>query len=675
MSNDEVIRRLEGLKAHIPDRTPEEQDAIDQEIASIDNTIQEYTERISFLEGKTSDLENYKYSNTEPREFTEELLEESFARQLEELDREDEEYKELQSIGDYILNSYIEEIETLNEEIVSIERRLRKNDLAVSKNMRIQLSIEEVQELNDTLESKRARLSLCESMREQYSTDLNDYSSLLAANEQKRQLIVAKQDRLQEIKENKQNMINHAKLLDDRAEIIMLKSGIDALESKKESLSYDKRSEIDAIIEEIKNSKSNESIDDTKDEITDADQTDLDDDVIDGAISSDQTDWADDAIDGVISSDQTDWADDAIDGVIVEVDSSGDNTNDLDNSLSEIENNDISDTVYADTNGDNAVDIEKSNKKSKKKKSKKDDYTPCFMDEEAYRKMLLAEEDLDDEREAVIEDSGELKDKKKDNKVMAFIRENKKRFIAAGLALVVLATASIKGCSSLKQLNSQQSDELDNDGSYSQQYIDDDQTGLDNDTFDGTTGDDQTDLDNDTFDGTTGDDQTDLDNDTFDGTTGDDQTDLGDNSTGGITDDDQTDLGDNSAGGITDDDQTDLDNGTVILDEGESVTNVSDIFGGSDSVSTQTDSDTVTKPVISHGDEVGTQLDSGTELTDYTEDGKAVVELGDTKTTVVEDSDKSFHEMLEDFFGGPITITDAENSYDQGEIDGPSRTR
>ena len=496
-------------------------------------------------------------------------------------------------------------------------------------------------------------------MREQYSTDLNDYSSLLAANEQKRQLIVAKQDRLQEIKENKQNMINHAKLLDDRAEIIMLKSGIDALESKKESLSYDKRSEIDAIIEEIKNSKSNESIDDTKDEITDADQTD----------------WADDAIDGVISSDQTDWADDAIDGVIVEVDSSGDNTNDLDNSLSEIENNDISDTVYADTNGDNAVDIEKSNKKSKKKKSKKDDYTPCFMDEEAYRKMLLAEEDLDDEREAVIEDSGELKDKKKDNKVMAFIRENKKRFIAAGLALVVLATASIKGCSSLKQLNSQQSDELDNDGSYSQQYIDDDQTGLDNDTFDGTTGDDQTDLDNDTFDGTTGDDQTDLDNDTFDGTTGDDQTDLGDNSTGGITDDDQTDLGDNSAGGITDDDQTDLDNGTVILDEGESVTNVSDIFGGSDSVSTQTDSDTVTKPVISHGDEVGTQLDSGTELTDYTEDGKAVVELGDTKTTVVEDSDKSFHEMLEDFFGGPITITDAENSYDQGEIDGPSRTR
>ena len=649
MSNDEVIRRLEELKSHIPDRTPEEQDAIEQEIASIDETIQEYDERISVLEGKTSDLENYKYTNTEPRDFTEELLEESFARQLDELDREDEEYKELQSIGEYILNSYIEEIAVLNEEIASIERRLRKNDFAVSKNMRVQLSAEEVQELNDTLESKRTRLSLCESMKEQYSTDINDYSQLLTVNEQKRQLLVDKQDRLKDIRENKQGMINHSKLLDDKAEIIMLKSGIEALESKKENLSYDKKSEIDALINEIKESKEVESVENMKEEPIADSEPELTEDAQSEIDNSTVTGGSDETSQNLYVEDYTILPED------------------------KQENNDVVLAGISLDTGDLDSTIDP--------KEKNSDYQPCFMDEETYKQKFLADDDLDFEREATFEDAEELKEKKKDNKVIAFIREHKRKFIAAGIALVVLATASIKGCTSLKQLSPQQSDELDNDGSYSQQYEEDEQTELGDNTSDEPIVEEQPDLEDNMPDEPIIDEQPGLEDNTPDEPVVEEQPGLEDNTPDEPIIDEQPGLEDNTPDEPVVDEQPGLgDNtpdepNTVILSEGESVSNVSDIFGNNESIDTQTDTDNFEQPVIEHGDEVGKTLDSGTELVDYTEDGKAVVELGDTETKVIENPDKTFHETLEDFFGGPITITDFENSYDEGEIEGPSRTR
>ena len=90
---------------------------------------------------------------------------------------------------------------------------------------------------------------------------------------------------------------------------------------------------------------------------------------------------------------------------------------------------------------------------------------------------------------------------------------------------------------------------------------------------------------------------------------------------------------------------------------------------------------------VEHGDEVGTQLDSGIEIKDYTEEGNAVVELPEeTPTITVENNtttvdttenttEKTFHEVLEDFFGGPISITDDTNSYENGEEFTSSRTR
>ena len=195
MTKEEVLAALRNLQNHATSNTREQQQEIDNETAEIDISIEEYNEKIAELEAKLADMDNYQYEefNREERELTEELLEESFANQLEVLDREDNEYKHLQDLATSIFTDYNEEIAQLNVDIASIERRLRKNDIAIRKNIGIKLTDAELADLNSALESKRARIAACEKYKIQYTEELSNYGELITANNRKRELVIKKQ--------------------------------------------------------------------------------------------------------------------------------------------------------------------------------------------------------------------------------------------------------------------------------------------------------------------------------------------------------------------------------------------------------------------------------------------------------------------------------------------------
>jgi len=569
----ELLRQLRAQTSVAP------QAEIDQEVAEIDATIEAYEEQIAELEAKIADLDNYLYEspNKETRDLTEELLEESCAEQLETLDREDAEYEELKDLGTRIYDSYSDDIAQLDTDIAAIERRLRKNEIAVSKNLRMQLSVEDLEDLTSELEMKKARKAEFEQYQQLYVTDIKDYSDLLEANNKKRQILLAKQEKLNAVKESRKNnasIINRHQLRLDQDELSRLKAGVVALQTRKEHITFDAYAVLDRLIADAEKGK--EEIE----------------------VSNEMAAPAEEDITPLTTM------------PVLEV-----------------------------PQREEEVDA---------------DYEAAF----------TTPSSLDEEREAVVEESSEeLIEKKKTSKVKEFLKRNYKKFIAAGLA--VLTVLALKQCSSTLDYNEASNEEtLSYTQDYEEEEKDDEETTLETEeetkTEDTNDKNDSTNIDND-------DDKEKTDNlipDPEKDTEKNDDNNVNNNITDDNKTNEDTDTGNNSSEDVVEENK-------VELSAGESVGNISDIVNGE---------------AISHGDEVGTELDSGIELKDYTDEGNAIVDL--VTNEVVEDTslvaedvqqkapteEKTLHQTLEEFFGGPISITDSENAYEMGE-ETPEKTR
>lgn len=620
MTNEQILEELKKLKAHTSVPASEEQTNVNNEVESLDETIADYNEQIAALEAKIADPNNYQYNyDNEERNFTIELLQESFENQLEVMDREDAEYKSLQDIATSIFTDYNLEIQSLNLEIEAIERRFRKNDVAVKKNIGIRLTDQELTNLQADLESKKARLAVCEEMKTKYVEDLRNYGELITANNHKREIVIGKQNSLNRIIENKKNnpkTIDNFKLQSDKDELARLKAGVAALKSRKDYITYNPSEEIDKLIAMVSAGKGIEA-------------NPVEDTVAKEEKKNDEVSKAETLINAYNQEFESEENKDQDLGVIAPIVG---NNEELEKEEKDKDATIIPTPVPVSTPEmeDISSHSDDSKEEPEEEKSEEDKI------EDAY----VVPNELDEEREAEIEDAKEeLKKKKKDN----FFKKHWKKFVAVGLGVVVIA-ALAKGCHKTTDLNKTKDNSSKND-SYSQ-------------TDDGIIDNNQNDIDN----------KYEFENPTIKPSPGDTTVTPSTPSTPTVNPDTKTpdtpstpdskpstpdtpstpDKPDVPDTPVTPEEPT-VEKEKVELEAGEKLASLDDILKGN----------TGKENVISHGDEVGKKTD-GAELKDYTEDGKAQIDLDkkdDTSkdTSTVQDPDE-WKKALEDFMGGEITF-------------------
>lgn len=624
MTNEQILEELKKLKAnatiHASVPTTEEQTNVNNEVESLDETIADYNEQIAALEAKIADPNNYQYNyDNEERNFTIELLQESFENQLEVMDREDAEYKSLQDIATSIFTDYNLEIQSLNLEIEAIERRFRKNDVAVKKNIGIRLTDQELTNLQADLESKKARLAVCEEMKTKYVEDLRNYGELITANNHKREIVIGKQNSLNRIIENKKNnpkTIDNFKLQSDKDELARLKAGVAALKSRKDYITYNPSEEIDKLIAMVSAGKGIET-------------NPVEDTVAKEEKKNDEVSKAETLINAYNQEFEPEENKDQDLGVIAPIVG---NNEELEKEEKDKDATIIPTPVPVSTPEmeDISSHSDDSKEEPEEEKSEEDKI------EDAY----VVPNELDEEREAEIEDAKEeLKKKKKDN----FFKKHWKKFVAVGLGVVVIA-ALAKGCHKTTDLSKTKTDTPKKD-SYSQS----DEGIIDNN---------QNDIDN----------KYEFENPTIKPSPGNTTVTPSTPSTPTVNPDTKTpdtpstpdskpstpdtpstpDKPDVPDTPVTPEEPT-VEKEKVELEAGEKLASLDDILKGN----------TGKENVISHGDEVGKKTD-GAELKDYTEDGKAQIDLDkkdDTSkdTSTVQDPDE-WKKALEDFMGGEITF-------------------
>ena len=619
MTNEQILEELKKLKAHTSVPASEEQTNVNNEVESLDETIADYNEQIAALEAKIADPNNYQYNyDNEERNFTIELLQESFENQLEVMDREDAEYKSLQDIATSIFTDYNLEIQSLNLEIEAIERRFRKNDVAIKKNIG-RLTDQELANLQADLESKKARLAVCEEMKTKYVEDLRNYGELITANNHKREIVIGKQNSLNRIIENKKNnpkTIDNFKLQSDKDELARLKAGVAALKSRKDYITYNPSEEIDKLIAMVSAGKGIET-------------NPVEDTVAKEEKKNDEVSKAETLINAYNQEFEPEENKDQDLGVIAPIVG---NNEELEKEEKDKDATIIPTPVPVSTPEmeDISSHSDDSKEEPEEEKSEEDKI------EDAY----VVPNELDEEREAEIEDAKEeLKKKKKDN----FFKKHWKKFVAVGLGVVVIA-ALAKGCHKTTDLNKTKDNSSKND-SYSQ-------------TDDGIIDNNQNDIDN----------KYEFENPTIKPSPGNTTVTPSTPSTPTVNPDTKTpdtpstpdskpstpdtpstpDKPDVPDTPVTPEEPT-VEKEKVELEAGEKLASLDDILKGN----------TGKENVISHGDEVGKKT-NGAELKDYTEDGKAQIDLDkkdDTSkdTSTVQDPDE-WKKALEDFMGGEITF-------------------
>ena len=626
MTNEQILEELKKLKAnatiHTSVPTAEEQTNVNSEVESLDETIADYNEQIAALEAKIADPNNYQYNYyNEEREFTLELLQESFENQLEVIDREDAEYKSLQDIATSIFTDYNLEIQSLNLEIEAIERRFRKNDVAIKKNIG-RLTYQELANLQADLESKKARLAVCEEMKTKYVEDLRNYGELITVNNHKREIVIGKQNSLNRIIENKKNnpkTIDNFKLQSDKDELARLKAGVAALKSRKDYITYNPSEEIDRLIAMVSAGKGIET-------------SPVEDTVAKEEKKNDEVSKAETLINAYNQEFEPEENKDQDLGVIAPIVG---NNEELEKEEKDKDATIIPTPVPVSTPEmeDISSHSDGSKEEPEEEKSEEDKI------EDAY----VVPNELDEEREAEIEDAKEeLKKKKKDN----FFKKHWKKFVAVGLGVVVIA-ALAKGCHKTTDLNKTKDNSSKND-SYSQ-------------TDDGIIDNNQNDIDN----------KYEFENPTIKPSPGNTTVTPSTPSTPTVNPDTKTpdtpstpdptpstpdipstpDKPDVPDTPVTPDkpEEPTVEKEKVELEAGEKLASLDDILKGN----------TGKENVISHGDEVGKKT-NGAELKDYTKDGKAQIDLDkkdDTSkdTSTVQDPDE-WKKALEDFMGGEITF-------------------
>lgn len=620
MTNEQILEELKKLKAnatiHTSVPTAEEQTNVNSEVKSLDETIADYNEQIAALEAKIADPNNYQYNYyNEERDFTIELLQESFENQLEVMDREDAEYKSLQDIATSIFTDYNLEIQSLNLEIEAIERRFRKNDVAIKKNIG-RLTDQELANLQADLESKKARLAVCEEMKTKYVEDLRNYGELITVNNHKREIVIGKQNSLNRIIENKKNnpkTIDNFKLQSDKDELARLKAGVAALKSRKDYITYNPSEEIDKLIAMVSAGKGIET-------------SPVEDTVAKEEKKNDEVSKAENLINAYNQEFEPEENKDQDLGVIAPIVG---NNEELEKEEKDKDATIIPTPVPVSTPEmeDISSHSDGSKEEPEEEKSEEDKI------EDAY----VVPNELDEEREAEIEDAKEeLKKKKKDN----FFKKHWKKFVAVGLGVVVIA-ALAKGCHKTTDLNKTKDNSSKND-SYSQ-------------TDDGIIDNNQNDIDN----------KYEFENPTIKPSPGNTTVTPSTPSTPTVNPDTKTpdtpstpdptpstpDKPDVPDTPVTPDkpEEPTVEKEKVELEAGEKLASLDDILKGNIGK----------ENVISHGDEVGKKT-NGAELKDYTEDGKAQIDLDkkdDTSkdTSTVQDPDE-WKKALEDFMGGEITF-------------------
>lgn len=624
MTNEQILEELKKLKAnatiHTSVPTAEEQTNVNSEVESLDETIADYNEQIAALEAKIADPNNYQYNYyNEERDFTIELLQESFENQLEVMDREDAEYKSLQDIATSIFTDYNLEIQSLNLEIEAIERRFRKNDVAVKKNIGIRLTDQELTNLQADLESKKARLAVCEEMKTKYVEDLRNYGELITVNNHKREIVIGKQNSLNRIIENKKNnskTIDNFKLQSDKDELARLKAGVAALKSRKDYITYNPSEEIDKLIAMVSAGKGIET-------------SPVEDTVAKEEKKNDEVSKAETLINAYNQEfepkENTEDKEQDL-GVVAPIVGN--------NEELEKEEKDKDATIIPTPVPVSTPEMEDISSHSDVSKEEPEEEKS---EEDKIKDAYVVPNELDEEREAEIEDAKEeLKKKKKDN----FFKKHWKKFVAVGLGVVVIA-ALAKGCHKTTDLSKTKTDTPKKD-SYSQ-------------SDDGIIDNNQNDIDN----------KYEFENPTIKPSPGNTTVTPSTPSTPTVNPDTKTpdtpstpdptpstpDKPDVPDTPVTPDkpEEPTVEKETVELEAGEKLASLDDILKGN----------TGKENVISHGDEVGKKT-NGAELKDYTEDGKAQIDLDkkdDTSkdTSTVQDPDE-WKKALEDFMGGEITF-------------------
>lgn len=624
MTNEQILEELKKLKAnatiHTSVPTAEEQTNVNSEVESLDETIADYNEQIAALEAKIADPNNYQYNYyNEERDFTIELLQESFENQLEVMDREDAEYKSLQDIATSIFTDYNLEIQSLNLEIEAIERRFRKNDVAVKKNIGIRLTDQELTNLQADLESKKARLAVCEEMKTKYVEDLRNYGELITVNNHKREIVIGKQNSLNRIIENKKNnskTIDNFKLQSDKDELARLKAGVAALKSRKDYITYNPSEEIDKLIAMVSAGKGIET-------------SPVEDTVAKEEKKNDEVSKAETLINAYNQEfepkENTEDKEQDL-GVVAPIVGN--------NEELEKEEKDKDATIIPTPVPVSTPEMEDISSHSDVSKEEPEEEKS---EEDKIKDAYVVPNELDEEREAEIEDAKEeLKKKKKDN----FFKKHWKKFVAVGLGVVVIA-ALAKGCHKTTDLSKTKTDTPKKD-SYSQ-------------SDDGIIDNNQNDIDN----------KYEFENPTIKPSPGNTTVTPSTPSTPTVNPDTKTpdtpstpdptpstpDKPDVPDTPVTPDkpEEPTVEKETVELEAGEKLASLDDILKGN----------TGKENVISHGDEVGKKT-NGAELKDYTKDGKAQIDLDkkdDTSkdTSTVQDPDE-WKKALEDFMGGEITF-------------------
>ena len=619
MTNEQILEELRKLRAHNSTPTSGDLNDVDTEVAEIDESIADYSERIAELEAKIADVNNYQYNNeNEEREFTVELLQESFASQLETMAREDAEYKSLQELATNIFTDYNQEIEELNIEIADIERRLRKNEIAVRKNIGIRLTDQELTDLQTELTAKKERVSLCEKMKAEYVQDLQNYGELITANNRKREVIIGKQERLNRILEDRKShpmTIDNHKLRLDKDELFRLKSGLAALQSRKEYITYNPNEEIDKLIAAISAGKTVESTEEKVEEKT---------------IEMPEQQKEEDKSDTLVGLYGQSFEE--AEPATKEEEKKDDNTT-IVAPIAPIEPQFEDISSHSDNEGETSVDEEKK-------------------DDDEIEGLLVNPSDLDEEREAEIEEAKEeLKEKKRDKKFVALWKKFSKKakiITAAALAAGILIIAH--SCSTKAPLKPV----VDNskDSSYTQ-TVDDTKEDKTNDVIE------TPNTVNDTV-VTPSNEQKPSEPEIETPTTEDKGTTTPSTpstpDTPSIPDTPVTpDVPDTP---VTPDPEPEptKEVETVKLDQGEAVASFDDIINGNINDDT----------VISHGDEVGKKTD-GAELKDYDENGQAEVELEkkdeETKSSSTTRTPEEIKKALEEFMGGELTFDNDDNQW------------
>lgn len=657
MTYEQIIEELKKLKAHNNTVSSEQQaetDAnVNAEVEEIDAAIEDYNEKIAALEARIANESNYQYnSENEERDLTIEILEESFENQLEVMNREDEEYKNLQDLATTIFTDYNLEIATLNTEIATIERRLRKNDIAVRKNIGIRLTDEELFSLNSDLEQKKSRIKECEEMKAKYVEDLSNYGELITVNNRKREVVLSKQESLNKIKEHRDSKIgtiDNVKLRNDKDELASLKAGLSALISRKDYITYNPNAEIDKLIEAIEQNKNlnNEVFEKNKNLDVDVSTQVMDDskpeDTMDNQVEQTNEAQSDEITKGDKELD-IDVSTPVIDETLPE--------ETLENQVEEPTEDKAQSLIDAYLDGNEDLVAEK-------KDEEKNFSTPLGIPEKTSAEVGLSVDpnlwpegnpDLNREREAEIEEASKvLKEKKK----QGWFKKNWKKWVAAGLATIALL-AAIKGCSSNKKEVKPEDYTTDNT---SQSQTDEEITDENQNEFNS-----KYEVPVDNVDNNVVSENNYNKNDTTQESV------VKQNPTPEVKPTpDPIPNPEPTPNPIPDpipeptpDPEPSVEKEEVELEQGEAIIGVEDILKGNINKDT----------VIEHGDEVGKTTDNA-ELKDYTEEGNAVVEYEKAQennsvsdsSSEIENKRDQIISNLEEFMGGDLTFTDQGNQW------------